>query len=330
MMNKIQKNQKSRRLIKFVFTMGLISLVLAVSLNLTNEVVKAAPLAADAPGLGAAGSFSVLGFSAVTNTGSSTIGGDIGVYSGTSITGLDTIVVGGATHQTDTVAQQAQSDAKTAAGSLSSQTSTKSLGALDSLTLVPGVYDLGAGSLGGGVLTLNGPGVYIFRTSSSLTSAGSVSLINGARACDVYWFVATQANLVSGSFVGTIIAGSGIVFGSGVSLDGRALATGGPVTMISNRIYGPGCAATAAAAATATATTTTTAVTATATTTTTTADASITSATAVATPATILSNTGADLDEEQALVNRQWLRVGLGVFGLGLIGIGFSLRRKQS
>jgi hypothetical protein len=61
----------------------------------------------------------------------------------------------------------------------------------------------------------------------------------------VYWFIATQANLTGGSFVGTIIAGSGIVFGTGVSLDGRALAIGGPVTLLSNTITGPSCASAA-------------------------------------------------------------------------------------
>jgi hypothetical protein len=99
-----------------------------------------------------------------------------------------------------------------------------------------------------GVLKLDGPGVYIFIASSDLTSSGSVNLINGSRACDVYWYVPTQANLTGGSFVGTIIAGSGIVFGTGVSLDGRALAIGGPVTLLTNSITGPSCAAALVAA----------------------------------------------------------------------------------
>lgn len=234
--------------LQLVTVMVIASLLLAgVSAN-----VFARPLTADAPSIGAANSFSVLGFTAVTNTGATTTSGDVGVWSGTSITGLTDIVVGGAVHQTDGIAQQAQADASAAVGSMTSQAATSPLlGALDSLTLVPGVYDIGAGSLGGGVLKLNGPGVYIFRASSSLTTAGSVNLINGARACDVFWYVPTQANLVSGSFVGTIIAGTGVVFGSGVSLDGRALAIGGNVTLINDNITGPSCASAPASAATA-------------------------------------------------------------------------------
>lgn len=227
-----------------------VTMILLVSLSLAGQfsAVSAHSPYATSPGLGSAESYSVLGFSEVTNSGPTTLGGSIGVWSGTSISGLADITVGGATNAGNSEAQLAQADTNTAVGSISGQANTGgTLGALDSLTLSPGVYDMGAGSLGGGVLTLDGAGVYLFRTSSDLTTSGSVQLINGARACDVYWFVATQANLTGGSFVGTIIAGSGIVFGTGVTLDGRALAIGGPVTLLSNRITGPSCASPAVA-----------------------------------------------------------------------------------
>ena len=221
-----------------------IIMVVALIFGMLSFSVSARPLAATAPSLGAAESFSVLGATEVSNSGPTTLSGSLGVYPGISITGLADITVGGTVHQTDAVAEQAQADATTAVGSLTGQANTGgSLGALDGLVLVPGVYDLGAGSLGGGVLTLDGEGVYIFRATSSLTSAGSISLINGAAACNVFWYVPTQANLVSGSFVGTIIAGTGIIFGTGVSLDGRALAIGGNVTLLSNSISGPSCTA---------------------------------------------------------------------------------------
>jgi hypothetical protein len=79
--------------------------------------------------------------------------------------------------------------------------------------------------------------------TSDLISSGSIVLTNGARACDVYWQVNTLASINGSSFAGTIIAGTGVHFGNGVALDGRALALGGDVTLLNNTISGPTCAA---------------------------------------------------------------------------------------
>lgn len=228
---------------KFKFLAITTILILALSLAGPSLVAMASSLAATDPGLGTSASFSVLGSTTVTNTGLTTLGGSVGVWPGPAISDLGTLTVGGATHVNDIVAQQAQTDAGTADGSMLSQASTGSVGpALDGLSLVSGVYDIGAGRINGGVLTLNGPGVYIFRASSDFVSAGSVSLTNGARACDVYWHVESLATINGSSFVGTIIAKTGIHFGDSVTLDGRALAIGGDVTLINDTITGPTCA----------------------------------------------------------------------------------------
>src|ERR1700720_4539693 len=63
-------------------------------------------LAETAPvGLGTAGSFAVLAGTTVTNTGPSTISGDLGVSPGTAVTGFPPgTVTGGAIHAGDAVA----------------------------------------------------------------------------------------------------------------------------------------------------------------------------------------------------------------------------------
>ncbi|PIR93856.1 hypothetical protein COT97_04390 [Candidatus Falkowbacteria bacterium CG10_big_fil_rev_8_21_14_0_10_39_11] len=208
-----------------------------------------ATFAATDPGLGAASTFSIVAQTAITGTG--TISGDVGLNStGAGITALTDAMVGGAIYSTDAVAPSTaslspsvQANILTTNGDISSQSSTGSIGpVLDGLVLTPGVYDIGAGRLNGGVLTLDGAGVYILRASSDLVSSGSINLTNGARACDLYWQVNTLATINGSSFAGTIIAGTGVHFGNGVVLDGRALALGGDVTLLNNTISGPTCA----------------------------------------------------------------------------------------
>lgn len=213
-----------------------------------------ATFAATDPGLGAAATFSVLAQTAVTNVSPSVISGDVGLNTaGTNYSGLTSAEVAGTIYDTNgtgpdgasaILSPNVQADASTAfTSNIPGQSSNGSIGpVLDGLVLTPGVYDIGAGRLNGGVLTLSGAGTYIFRASSDFVTSGSVVLTNGAQACDVYWRVQTLATVNGSSFVGTILAGSGVHFGSNVSLNGRALAVGGDVTLISDTISGPTCA----------------------------------------------------------------------------------------
>lgn len=222
--------------------------------------VSARPLAATDPGLGSAASFSVLAQTTITDVPTSVISGNVGLNNaGTNYSGLTIGEVGGTIYDTNgtgpggalaLLPASVQADASAAyTTNIPGQGSDGTItGNLDGQTFTPGVYDQDAILLAGGTVTLNGAGIYIFRATTSLTSGGSVTLTNGARACDVYWRVGSLAAINGSSFVGTILAGTGVHFGANVTLNGRALAVGGDVTLISDTITGPSCASVTPAA----------------------------------------------------------------------------------
>lgn len=194
--------------------------------------------------LGAAGSFSVLGASTVTNTGPTNLGGDLGVSPGTAITGFPPGKVAGTTHSADVQAGAAHADLQAAYDDAAGRTPTEIVaGDLVGRTLTAGVYS-SASSLGlSGTLVLDGQGdpeaVFIFQMGSTLTtaSASSVKLINGAQASHVFWQVGSSATLGTGSsLAGTVMALASITVTTGVVIEGRALALNGAVTLDSNTI----------------------------------------------------------------------------------------------
>jgi hypothetical protein len=197
--------------------------------------------------LGTAASFGVLGGSTVTSTGNTVVNGDLGLWPGSSVTGFPPGIVNGTTYVNNGVAQQAQADLTTAYNNAAGQSVDHTVATeLGGQNLVPGVYHSTAGTFGiTTMLTLNGPGVYIFKMDSTLiTGTGfSFNLINGASACDVFWQVGSSATLDgSGStFDGTILALTAISVDEGVTVDGRLLARNGAVTLINDTITVPDC-----------------------------------------------------------------------------------------
>ncbi len=205
-------------------------------------------------GLGTVAPFAVLaGTPAVTNTGPTTISGDLGISPAAAVTGFPPGTVSGTIHVADAVALQAQSDLGIAYTDAAGRTPATVLagGTLGGKTLVSGVYSTGGATLGlTGTLTLDGQGdpnaVWIFQATSDLVTASSsaVRFINGAQPCNVFWQVTSSATLGSGStFAGSILALTSITLASGVTLNGRALARNGAVTLIDDAITGSTCSA---------------------------------------------------------------------------------------
>ncbi|MFJ1584313.1 ice-binding family protein [Streptomyces sp. NPDC088197] len=220
-----------------------------IAASLVAAVSTQADATATAVPLGTADSFAVLAGQTVTNTGPSVITGDLGVSPGTAITGFPPGLVNGAQHSADAVALQAKSDLVTAFNDAAGQATDSTLPPdAGGLSLVPGVYT-SSSTLGlTGTLTLDAQGdpnaVWVFQVGSGLTtaSASRVLLVNGASPCNVFWEIGSSATIGTNStFVGNILALTSINVTTGASIDGRALARNGSVTLDTNRITRPAC-----------------------------------------------------------------------------------------
>ena len=212
-----------------------------------------AALAATTVNLGAASSFAVLAATTVTNTGSSTISGDVGVDPGSAVTGSPLVEPPYSTFTADSVALGAQTDLTTAYDQAAGEgPPTTEPVDLSNTLLTAGVYQSasdGSFTVNGPLpLTLSGPGVFIFQTGASqsllIGTSGSVVLANGASPCNVFWQVGSSATL-DGNIVGTVMASTSITIGAGVTVNGRVLASTGDVTLISDTINASTCITTA-------------------------------------------------------------------------------------
>ena len=210
------------------------------------------------PGQGSACGFGILGATpVVSSTGPTAVtGGDVGIWPAASITGFPPGTTTGAFHAGDAVAQQAQSDLtvayNNAAGAAGGAALLPDIGGQ---TLPAGVYKATTtlGITGDLTLTGNANAVWIFQVGTALTTAAGtnpvtgnpnsrVILIGGAQAKNVTWQIGSAATLGTHSiFAGNILAQTSITLGTGATLNGRALARTGAVTLDSNNVNVPPC-----------------------------------------------------------------------------------------
>lgn len=230
--------------------------ILALGLVLTTgSAFLAAPAgAATAIGLGTATSYAVLAGQGITNTGVTTIRGDVGTFPNPSMTGFgpganQVVLVPPSKIATAVEAAQAKDDLTTAYDQAAAASPRIELSAVElgGRTLTPGVYHHSTLGLTG-TLTLNAQGnpdaVFIFQSDFTLTTAEAsrVVVINGTT-CNVFWQVGSSATLGGAStFLGTILANQSISVGTGAVIEGRLLARTGAVTLLSNTITRPTCA----------------------------------------------------------------------------------------
>jgi len=234
LLRQLEQDPEVKNMRRSVISVSLAALVLLIW--------PATALAATDPGLGTAGNFAVLAGTTVTNTGPTWITGQLGVSPGCAVTGFPP-GTSGVKHKCDAVALTAKTNLTAAYVNAAAQAcpgGNNFTGVnLGGKNLVPGVYCQTTAPTLTGTLTLNGSGIYIFKIGSTLVTASGarVVLIGGAQPCQIFWQVSSSATIAtSTTFVGTIMALTSIAMQTGATLNGRALARNGAVTLDTNRI----------------------------------------------------------------------------------------------
>jgi hypothetical protein len=195
--------------------------------------------------------------SSITAAGTTFVTGDVGA---TSTTGGGTLSITAGTNYSITTGQpylDAKTDLPLVIAELADETSTALYpcgstiagGDLATVILTPGVTCAGANAIANtGIVTLNGPGLYIIRTNAALTAAAGSSVKYSGGATDlnttVFWVVTSVAfTSTAGSPVvwkGNLLATTGsVTLGDYATLaNGRVLTTAG-ITVSNNTITKP-------------------------------------------------------------------------------------------
>ncbi|MBO0947869.1 ice-binding family protein [Fibrella forsythiae] len=219
---------------KGLFTLVAYVLLLALPIASVGQAIN----------LGTASTFALFTANGAFNTtGAAVVTGDVG----TSLGAFNAFPPGSVTGQIrlpgSTQANQAALDVVAAYNDLTSITCSTLISPIlgNGQTLTAGVYcqTTAAASSLEGTLTLNGPGTYIIKLNSALTTAAgsTINLTNGACINDVYFQVNGAVALGEGAvFRGTLLVNGAISLLAGATLEGRALSIAGAISVSNNAV----------------------------------------------------------------------------------------------
>jgi hypothetical protein len=203
-----------------------------------------------APDLGTASTFALFtAEGAFNNLGVTMVVGDIGTNVG-AFSGYPPGVVIGQIHVADAVSATAAADVAIAYADLAGRTCGAVIGTTlgNGQVLLPNIYCTGAASTLNGNLVLDGQGdpgaIFIFQIDGALSTStfASITLVNSASLCNVYWQINGALFLGDFSvFYGIILANGAISLANGSTLYGQGLSTAGAIETSANVISLNGC-----------------------------------------------------------------------------------------
>lgn len=232
---------------KLLLSIAILSVLLIAGCKKDDSKIPQQKVEMDALVLGGSVNFAVLAGAAITNTGATTITGDLGLSPGTSVDGFPPGILNGTLRVNDLLATQAKLDLTTAYNEAAGRISTDLVslsGNIGGLTLTPGLYKSTSSlEISSGDVTFDAKGksdaVFIIQIASTFTTTPGrqVILAGGAKAENIYWQVSSSASFGTTTVMkGTILALESITFDTGATLEGKALARNGAITLDANTI----------------------------------------------------------------------------------------------
>lgn len=199
--------------------------------------------------LGSANNFGLIAGGGLTNSGQSTLTGDLALTPVISYADAGLLTVKGAYHFGDSAALAAQSAATTSYGMAISESPSVVIAAeLAGQTLLPGIYTNVSGLSVNGTLNLdaqNNPNaLFVLQTPLALSTgaASHITLLNGAQACNVYWQVGTTSTIGAGSdFKGNLLGKGNFASAAASVILGRVFIGQGSVALNATQITRPVC-----------------------------------------------------------------------------------------